>query len=122
MLYQNDSWLAPDGAVNVCDTFESPLVGDVEPNITARPPECTGDDTIAVVPVPPRVQPVKSPVSNPPLTIAEPPPPEVVTVNVNAAEWLPDAAVPVTITAYVPAGVDADVPTVNVDDPPAVTD
>jgi hypothetical protein len=78
-LYQNDNWVAPDGAVNVCATFESPFVGLVLPNNTARDPECTGLDTTLVVPD--RVQPVKSPVSNPPLTITLPPPPEPVTVS-----------------------------------------
>jgi hypothetical protein len=46
----------------------------------------------------------------------------VVTVNVNVVVCVPDVAVPVTVTGYVPAGVDADVAIVNVDEPPAVTD
>src|SRR6266540_4366490 len=68
MLYQNDTFDDPDGAVNVCVTFESPIVGLALPSNTAWLPECTPVDTIDVVPV--RVHPVKSPVSNPPLTIA----------------------------------------------------
>src|SRR5213082_1112721 len=66
MLYQNDTAVAPDGAVKVWLTFESPLVGLALPSSTACVPECTGPVTIEVVPV--RVQPVKSPVSKPPLT------------------------------------------------------
>ena len=36
--------------------------------------------------------------------------------------FAPDAAVPVTVMAYVPAGVDADVASVSVDEPPDVTE
>ena len=44
------------------------------------------------------------------------------TVNVNVAVRVALLPVPVTVTEYVPAGVDAAVAIVNVDEPPDVTD
>src|SRR5262249_37452063 len=79
-LYQNDSCEAPDPAVKVWESFESPLVGLVEPSSAAGVPEWVGLDSIDVVPE--GAQPVKSPFSKPPLTIVPSPPPLVVTVRV----------------------------------------
>ena len=45
-----------------------------------------------------------------------------VTVRLNDALCDPVAAVPVTVIAYVPAGVELEVAIVNVDDDPDVTD
>ena len=65
------------------------------------------------------------PLSKPGLVIFWPglaQPPVPFTVSVNVVECEAEAAVPVMVTLYVPAGVDADVARVRLDDPPAVTD
>ena len=46
----------------------------------------------------------------------------LVTVRLYVAECVADEPVPVIVTVYVPAGVELDVESVNVDDDPAVTD
>jgi hypothetical protein len=43
-------------------------------------------------------------------------------VSEYVAVWLPDAAVPVTVIAYVPGAAAEDVANVTVDEPPAVTE
>jgi hypothetical protein len=45
-----------------------------------------------------------------------------VTVSVNVVECDPDDAVPVIVTAYVPAGVELDVPSDRLEEEPAATD
>src|SRR5258708_1831057 len=67
------------------------------------------------------VQPLKVPVSKPPLTM---PPPVVagVTVSAKLVLWVAEAPVPVTVSVYVPAGVPALVLTVMVDELPLVTE
>jgi hypothetical protein len=73
---------------------------------------------IEVVPL--LVQPVKSPVSNPPLMMLLTVVP--VTVTVTGVLWTALPSVPVTVTVYVPAGVNGPVLTVSVDELPAVTE
>ena len=73
---------------------------------------------IEVVPV--VVQPVKFPVSKPPLTM--PPPPDEVTVTATDVLWETLPSVPVTVTVYEPAGTDEPTVTVNVEELPAVTE
>lgn len=73
---------------------------------------------IEVVPV--VVQPVKSPVSKPPLVM--PPPPDDVTVMVTVVLWETLPSVPVTVTVYVPADTDEPTATVSVEELPAVTE
>ena len=68
--YQKDRVPPPAGTAKVWLSELSPSVATVEPPRPAQAPEWTGLDTTEVVPV--RVQPVRSPVSKPPL--AMPPP------------------------------------------------
>src|SRR5579859_2019522 len=105
-------------------------------NQPTQDPECAGWAEVAwVMGVKPRVDVwvqgvVVDPFSNPGLAsnwaAVQPPPPEGVTVNEYVAECDneldPDVSVPVTVIGYVPAGVEEDVPIVNVADPPAVTE
>src|SRR5437867_3578949 len=94
-LYQNDSDPPADGAVNVCATELSPLVGTVDPTIAALP--VWPLDETEVVPL--EVQPVR-PDSKPPLVI--PLPPAAVTVSETVVLCVADVPVPVTVTLYVP--------------------
>ena len=82
-LYQNETWLAPAGTVNVCATAESPLVGLVDPARAALAPPCAPLVTRLVVPL--VVQPDRLPVSNPPLATPPSPPP----VQVGSPDWAP---------------------------------
>jgi hypothetical protein len=106
--------------VTVCEIVLSPFVGEVVPSSAAYVPEWLV--VLIVSDAPLVVQPLNVPVSNPPLTTTDPPPPAGLTVSVTAVECVALAAVPVTVTVYVPAGVDAAVLIVSVDDPPAVTE
>jgi len=102
MLYQKDSVPVPDGALNFCEIVESPLVGEVEPNIAANEPECGPELVTPAVPV--EVQPDKVPVSNPPLMM--PPLLAGLTVQLNEAlPWAPVVSVAVTTALEVPGVV-----------------
>src|SRR5262245_14424767 len=74
-----------------------------------------------VVPVQPGAElPVAVACSNPPSTISSddpPPPPDVVTVSETVVVCVTPPPVPVTVTLYVPAGVDAPAVMVMVDEP-----
>ena len=113
--YQNVSVVDPVGAVKVWAMELSPLNGEAEPTCAEWVP-LWAVELIAVDPE--RVQPVKSPVSNPPLVM--PPPPDEVTVRLTGVLCVALGAVPVTLSVYVPA---AAVPafTVSVEEPPVVT-
>ena len=75
--YQNETFVVPVGALNVCEIDESPLVGDVEPRNAANEPLC-GADVVTLV-EPAVVHPLSVPVSKPPFTI----PPLVGTLTVS---------------------------------------
>jgi hypothetical protein len=86
--YQKDS--VPPAAGKLKVWARVPVLGsDVDPIRAAYVP-LWAVFTIAVTPV--RLQPVKSPVSNPPLTITG------VTVNKTVVEWVVEVPVPVTVT------------------------
>src|SRR5207248_6005506 len=70
---------------------------------------------------PPAVQPLRLPVSKPPLVTIEPPPPDEFTTRLVVALWLALPSVPVTVRVEVPAGVVEAVETVSVEELPAVT-
>src|SRR5438552_3894141 len=112
--YHSVSW-PPAGAVKVCASVES-CVGVTAPMKPAPSPVCTGSPTVLADPV--VVQPLR-PDSNVPLTTA---PLSGTTDSVNGAAWVADGEVPVTVNPKLPAGVAAEVVTVRVDEPPAVTE
>src|SRR5438445_599881 len=68
--YQNESWLLPAGAVNVCESELSPLVGLALPSIAEDVPPWA---VVLTAAAPAAVHPPRFPASNPPLT--RPPPP-----------------------------------------------
>src|SRR5205085_126645 len=107
----------PVGTVKVWLIELSPFVGLVPPTRAEYVPECAPPLTTAAVPT--VVQPVKLPVSNPPLVM--PPLEGAVTPRVTAAvcvvEWVAEAPVPVTVMVYVP-GAAVPAPTVSVELPP----
>src|SRR5437588_12753538 len=95
-LYQRVSGPVGLGAVNVCATVLSPLVGELPPTIAVYVPEWEAVE-IDVVPV--RVHPVKSPVSNPPLVTPAGP----MTAGLTVVAW-EFAAVPAQVVVYVARG------------------
>jgi hypothetical protein len=100
-LYQNDNVEVPE-VVNVWEIVESPLVGPWFPSIAAWLPERAPELTM-VSAGPDTVQPLKVPVSKPPLTM----PPVAAGFTVQLNEVLPEA-VPddaVTVTDEVPLAV-----------------
>ena len=102
------------GTVKVWLIELSPFVGLVPPMRAEYVPECAPPLTTAAVPT--VVQPVKLPVSNPPLVM--PPLEGAVTPRVTAVVCVAEAPAPVTVIVYVPAGVVADVANVSREDPP----
>jgi hypothetical protein len=118
--YQNVSVPPVAGTAIVCDMVLSPLVGEVEPSSAAYVPVWLV--VLIVSDAPLVVQPLKLPVSNPPLVTTEPPPPAGFTVSDTVVECVALVPVPVTVIVEVPAGVEADVLIVSVEVPPAVTD
>lgn len=93
-MYQNESCPPADGAVNVCAMLESPFVGFVLPTRAAYAPLCPPATTDAV----PAdvVQPLKVPVSKPPLTI-----PLLAAVTVTETAVLCIAPLPLSIPVTV---------------------
>ena len=77
--YQKVSVVVPLAAVNVCWIELLPLVGELPPTIAEKLPLCA---VVLIEVVPLLVQPVKLPVSKPPLVMLLPPPEEV-TVTVT---------------------------------------
>lgn len=80
--YQKLSVVVPLAAVKVCAMELLPLVGELEPASAEKLPLCA---VVLIEVVPLLVQPVKFPVSKPPLTMLFPPP---VPVTVTATEVL----------------------------------
>src|SRR2546425_662536 len=100
------------GAVKVCATELSPLNGELLPTLADEVPVWA---VVEVAVVPELVQPVR-PLSNPPLLI----PLDAVTVRLTEVLWFALAAVPVTVTVYVPGAGVAPTPKVRVELPPAL--
>src|SRR3989442_1682923 len=100
------------GAVKVCATELSPLNGELLPTLADEVPVWA---VVEIAVVPELVQPVR-PLSNPPLLI----PLDAVTVRLTEVLWFALAAVPVTVTVYVPGAVLAPTPNVSVELPPAL--
>src|SRR2546425_4548338 len=115
ILYQSERLAAPVGAVNVCASVESPLVGVPAPAIAADAPVWE-IELMEVVPL--LVQPVR-PFSKPPLVIPTPEGPRMVSWMVVV--WVVRAPVPEIVRVEVPG---AAVPAwrVNVELPPEVID
>jgi hypothetical protein len=118
MRYQALSVPPALGALNVWLIELSPFVGEVPPTRPEYVPEWLA--AFEAVALPTTVQPVKVPVSKPPLVIPPPPPPDEVTVRDTVVLWVALVPVPVMVSVEVPA---AAVPalTVSVDEPPEET-
>ena len=102
----------------VCCMVLLPLVGVARPRRAEKLP--VWPPLITASAWPDVLQPLKSPVSKPPLAIPEPPPAGL-TVRVIVVEWVAEVPVPVMVTVALPVGVVEAVAMVRVELPPAVT-
>jgi hypothetical protein len=87
--------VSPLATVKVWAMVLSPLVGELEPACPEWAPECAV--LLIEVAAPPVVQPLKVPVSKPPL-VMPPPPPDEVTVTLTVVLCVALPSVPVTVT------------------------